>query len=225
VLNEGRQEISDAFSCRPYFCIGDCILVVSIDNSSMSDEFLIREFIKRFAENPNREGLKETPARVIKAWNFFCSGYNQDPADVLKCFEDGGEKYDELLFQANIPIVSSCEHHLEKFWGMAHIAYVPNGKVVGLSKLSRLAEIFARRLQVQERLTQQIADALMEHLQPKGVGVVLQMRHGCMEFRGIQKVGTITMSSALRGCVKNESDCRAEFMALVTTASQGLVKL
>lgn len=192
---------------------------------ALSDQQLITEFISRFAKNTNREGLRETPDRVVKAWKFFCSGYDQNPEDVLKCFEDGGEQYDELLFQANIPLVSSCEHHLEKFWGVAHIAYVPDGKVVGLSKLSRLAEIFARRLQVQERLTQQIADALMKHLQPKGVGVVLQMRHGCMEFRGIQKTGTITMSSALRGCVKNESDCRAEFLSLVNTASQGLVKL
>jgi GTP cyclohydrolase I len=196
-----------------------------LELAGYTTEGLIEELISRLDPNPTREGLKETPARVAKAWKFFCSGYDQKPEDVLKCFEDGGEKYDELLFQANIPIVSACEHHMQNFWGVAHIAYVPNGKVVGLSKLSRLAEIFARRLQVQERLTQQIADALMEHLQPKGVGVVLQMRHGCMEFRGIQKVGTITMSSALRGCVKNESDCRAEFMALVTTASQGLVKL
>ena len=192
---------------------------------AVSSEELIREFISRVGEDPNREGLKETPHRVVKAWKFFCSGYDQKPEDVLKCFEDGGERYDELLFQANIPIVSSCEHHIEKFWGVGHIAYVPNGKVVGLSKLSRLVEIFARRLQVQERLTQQIADALMEHLQPKGVGVVLQMRHGCMEFRGIQKIGTITMSSALRGCIKEEHDCRAEFFSLVNTASQGLVKL
>lgn len=188
-------------------------------------EALIEELVNRLDPSPNREGLKETPARVKKAWGFFCSGYDQKPEDVLKCFEDGGEKYDELLFQANIPLVSACEHHLEKFWGMAHIAYVPNGKIVGLSKLSRLAEIFARRLQVQERLTQQIADALMEHLHPKGVGVVLQMRHGCMEFRGIQKVGTVTMSSVLRGCIKEEPSCRAEFLSLVNTASQGLVKL
>lgn len=190
-----------------------------------SDEHLIRLFLERLGEDPKRGGLKETPERVVKAWKFFCSGYEQDPKDVLKTFEDGGESYDELLFQANIPIYSSCEHHLQAFFGMAHIAYVPNGRVVGLSKLSRLADIFARRLQVQERLTQQIADALMEHLKPRGVGVVLQMRHMCMEARGIQKVGTITMSSCLRGCVKEEPECRAEFMSLVNTASQGLVKL
>lgn len=193
--------------------------------AAYTTEGLIEELIGRLDPNPQREGLKETPERVKKAWQFFCSGYDQKPEDVLKCFEDGGETYDELLFQANIPLVSACEHHMQNFWGVCHISYVPNGRVVGLSKLSRLAEIFSRRLQVQERLTQQIADALMEHLQPKGVGVVLQMRHGCMEFRGIQKTGTITMSSALRGCVKEEPDCRAEFLSLVAVASQGLSKL
>jgi GTP cyclohydrolase I len=190
-----------------------------------TSEALIKEFIGRLDSNPIREGLKETPERVVKAWKFFCSGYDQDPAKVLKCFQDGSENYDQLLFQANIPIFSSCEHHLLSMHGVAHIAYIPNGKVVGLSKLSRLADIFARRLQVQERMTGQIADALMEHLQPKGVGVVLQLRHHCMEARGIQKVGTITISSALRGCVKDESECRAEFMSMVGVASQGLVKL
>ena len=192
---------------------------------AISDEHLIREFIRRLGEDVNRGGLQETPTRVVKAWKFFCSGYLQNPAEVLKTFKDGGETYDELLFQANIPIFSNCEHHLQTMFGVAHISYVPNGKVVGLSKLSRLAEIFARRLQVQERLTQQIADALMEHLKPKGVGVVLQLRHMCMEARGIQKVGTVTMTSALRGCVKEEPECRAEFMSLVVAASQGLNKL
>ena len=192
---------------------------------AISDQQIIRQFIERLDPKPDREGLKETPERVVKAWKFFCSGYEQNPADVLKTFEDGGEKYDELLFQANIPIFSHCEHHLVAMFGVAHIAYIPNGRVVGLSKLSRLAEIFARRLQVQERLTQQIADALMDNLQPRGVGVVLQLRHLCMESRGIQKVGTVTMSSALRGCVKEESECRAEFMSMVAVASQGLVKL
>jgi GTP cyclohydrolase I len=188
-------------------------------------EDLIKEFIGRLGEDTNREGLRETPERVVKAWQFFCSGYDQNPEDVLKCFEDGSENYDQLLFQANIPVFSFCEHHLLQMLGVAHLSYVPDGKVVGLSKLSRLVDIFARRLQVQERMTNQIADALMAHLQPKGVGVVLQLRHMCMESRGIQRVGTITMSSALRGCVRNEPDCRAEFLSMVNTASQGLVKL
>lgn len=191
----------------------------------LSEAELFTQLLKRFGEDPNRGGLKETPDRATKAWKFWCSGYEQDPKDVLKTFDDGGEKYDELLFQANIPIYSHCEHHLAGMFGIAHIAYVPNGRVVGLSKLSRLADIFARRLQVQERMTQQIADALMDNLHPKGVGVVMQLRHLCMESRGIQRVGTVTMSSALRGCIKDEPDCRAEFMQMVTTASHGLVKI
>lgn len=191
----------------------------------LSDLKLVQKFLNRFGENSDREGLKETPRRVIEAWEFFTSGYSQNPADVLKCFEDGSENYDQLLFQANIPVFSFCEHHLLQMFGIAHVSYVPSGKVVGLSKLSRLVDIFARRLQVQERMTNQVADALMGHLQPKGVGVVLQLRHMCMESRGIQKVGTVTMSSALRGCVRDEADCRAEFMSFVNTASQGLVKL
>lgn len=196
-----------------------------MDLDVFSSEDFIRALIERLGENPDREGLKDTPDRVMKAWKFFCSGYGQKPENVLKCFEDGGEKYDELLFQANIPVFSHCEHHLAGMFGIAHVAYVPNGKVVGLSKLSRVVDIFARRLQVQERMTQQIAEALMDHLHPKGVGVVMQLRHLCMESRGVQKVGTITMSSALRGCIKEESECRAEFMSFVNTASQGLVKI
>jgi GTP cyclohydrolase I len=198
---------------------------MKLNDPHTSSEDLIRELLSRLGENPNREGLKETPTRVIKAWKFLCSGYDQNPEDVLKTFEDGGEKYDQLLFQANIPIFSSCEHHILSMHGVAHIAYVPNGRVVGLSKLSRLADIFARRLQVQERLTQQIADSLMEHLKPKGVGVVLQLRHLCMESRGVQRVGTVTMSSALHGCIKDEPECRSEFMSMIVAASQGLVKL
>ncbi len=196
-----------------------------VDIAELKQRGNVYEFLQFLGENPKRGGLLETPQRVVKAWKFFCSGYDGKPEEVLKTFEDGGEKYDELLFQANIPLYSNCEHHLQTFFGVAHVAYVPNGRVVGLSKLSRLAEIFSRRLQVQERLTQQIADALMEHLSPKGVGVVLQMRHMCMEARGIQKVGTITMTSCLRGCVKEEPECRGEFMSMVVAASQGITKL
>ena len=187
---------------------------------------VVKKFLSLLGDNPSREGLKETPRRVLDAWQFWCSGYDQDPADVLKTFEDGAEAYDQLIFQAGIPTWSHCEHHAAMFWGTTHIAYVPNGRIIGLSKLSKLVEIFARRLQVQERLCNQVADALMDSgLNPKGVGVVMQMRHACMESRGIQKVGTVTMTSALRGCIKNEPECRAEFMSFVTTASQGLSKL
>jgi len=188
----------------------------------VSDEELIQELLHRLGEDVDREGLRETPKRVIAAWRFWTSGNSMDPASVLKCFEDGSEGYDELVFQAGLPLHSVCEHHMAPISGMCHVAYVPNGRIVGLSKLSRLVDIFARRLTVQERMCNQIADALMEHLTPKGVGVVIQARHQCMESRGIQKVGTVTVTSALRGCVKNEPECRAEFMSLVTTSMQGV---
>lgn len=189
-----------------------------------SDEHIIREFLKRFAEKQPREGLEETPTRVAKAWKFWCSGYEQDPKDILKEFKDGGEVYDEMLMQGNIDVFSHCEHHICPMFGKAYVAYIPNGKVVGLSKLARVVEIYARRLQVQERLTDQIADTLWDNLQPKGVGVLLQLRHMCVESRGIQKVGSITTSSALRGCMKDEPECRAEFFSLVQL-SQNSVKL
>ena len=165
-------------------------------------------------EDVSRGGLEETPKRFIKAWQDYTSGYGRDAADVLKTFEDGAEGYDEMVLQKNIPIYSHCEHHLAPFFGVAHIAYIPNGKVVGLSKLSRVVDIYMRRLQVQERLTALIADALNDHLKPKGVAVVLECRHLCMESRGIQQQGTSTTTSALRG-VFMEQGPREEFMRLI----------
>lgn len=162
-----------------------------------------------------REGLKETPDRVAKAWAFWLSGYDRDPVDVLKVFEDGAEGYDEMVMVKDIPVYSKCEHHLADIFGTATIAYIPNGKVVGLSKLSRLTDIFARRLQVQERLTCQIADALQEHLEPKGCGVILKCRHLCMESRGLCQQGHHTVTSALRGVLK-EGEPRSEFLRLAT---------
>jgi GTP cyclohydrolase I len=160
-----------------------------------------------------REGLQETPDRVAKAWAFWLSGYDKDPADVLKVFEDGAKDYDEMVMVKDIPIYSKCEHHLADIFGTATIAYIPNGKVVGLSKLSRLADIFARRLQVQERLTVQIADALWSNLSPKGCGVIIRARHMCMESRGLCQQGHHTITSALRGVMK-QGDPRAEFLKL-----------
>lgn len=145
---------------------------------------------------------------------FWMDGYNHDPKDVLKVFDDGGEKYDEMVLVKDIPIYSHCEHHMAAIFGTASIAYIPDGKIVGLSKLSRLADIFARRLQVQERLTVQIADSLWENLKPKGVGVILKCRHMCMESRGLCQQGHHTVTSALRG-VMSTGDPRAEFLELV----------
>jgi GTP cyclohydrolase I len=174
----------------------------------------IKRLLQFIGEDPERGGLRETPRRVAKAWAHWCSGYGKNAADILKVFEDGAEKYDEMVIVKDIPIYSKCEHHLADIFGTATIAYIPNGKIVGLSKLSRLADMFARRLQVQERLTNQIADALEEHLQPKGVGVIIRARHLCMESRGICQQGHHTITSALRGVLKDKPEARAEFLEL-----------
>lgn len=166
------------------------------------------------AVKPRRQGIAETPERFARAWTKFTEGYGVDPASVLKIFEDGAERYDEILVQRDIPVYSHCEHHLLPFFGVVHIAYLPAGKVVGLSKFSRLVDIFAHRLQVQERMTSQIADALEEHLVPKGVAVIMECRHLCMESRGIQRMGTVTLTSALRGALK-ERAARAEVFSLI----------
>lgn len=181
----------------------------------------IRDILNLLDPNPERAALVETPRRVRESLQFMTSGYRQDEQAVLKEFEDGAEHYDEMIFQGGVPLFSLCEHHLLPFFGVAHVAYLPrkhDGKIVGLSKIGRLIEIFARRFQVQERLTTQIADALDKHLKPAGVGVVLRCRHLCMEARGIQKIGTITLTSALKGSIKEEPDAREEFLRFVDLA-------
>lgn len=167
-------------------------------------------------DESQREGLLDTPERFAGAWSYWTKGYREDPAQILKTFRDGGEKYDEMVLVRDIPVYSKCEHHLADIFGVAHVAYIPNGRIVGLSKLSRLVDCFARRLQVQERLTTQIADSLVTHLEPKGVAVMLRCRHLCMESRGICQQGHTTITSALRGAILEEASARAEFMSLVT---------
>lgn len=163
-------------------------------------------------EDPEREGLLETPARVVNAWREWTIGYQIHPEDVLKVFNDGGENYDEMVLVKDIWFYSHCEHHMSPFFGHAHIAYIPDGKIVGLSKLPRLLDIYARRLQVQERLTNQVAEALMEHLKPKGVAVKVQARHLCMESRGVQKPGCITTTTKLLGVFLKDAKARNEFL-------------
>lgn len=180
----------------------------------------VGELIKFAGDDPAREGLQETPARVVKAWQHWMKGYDQKPWDILKVFEDGAEGCDEMVMVSNIPVYSKCEHHMADIFGVAHVAYIPSGKIVGLSKINRLVDLFARRLQVQERLTNQIADAIATHLEPLGVGVVLQCRHMCIESRGIAQRGTITTTSALRGVMKDH-DARSEFLRLVEMARNG----
>jgi GTP cyclohydrolase I len=164
-------------------------------------------------ENPERGGLLETPARVVKAWAHWTSGYHKNPADILKVFEDGAEGVSEMVVVRDIPIYSHCEHHLAPIFGTATIAYIPDGKIVGLSKLNRLADMYARRLQVQERMTNQIADALFDNLKPLGCGVVVTARHMCMESRGVCQSSNTT-TSALRGNFKDDATVRGEFLAL-----------
>ena len=173
-----------------------------------------RRLLESLGENPDRPGLVETPHRVAKAWKHWTSGYGQNPAELLKAFEDGAEQYNELIVVRGIPVYSHCEHHLAPFFGKATIGYVPNGKIVGLSKLTRLVDCFAKRLQVQERMTMQIANALMEVLEPKAVGVVVRCRHLCMESRGIRTPGEETVTSAMLGELQPNLAMRTEFLAL-----------
>ena len=173
-----------------------------------------RRLLISLGEDPDRAGLVETPARVTKAWKHWTSGYAQDPVEVLKAFEDGAEEYNELIVVRNIPVYSHCEHHLAPFFGKATVGYLPNGKIVGLSKLTRLVDIFSKRLQVQERMTIQIANALMEVLEPKAVGVVVKCRHLCMESRGIRAIGEETITSAMLGDLQPNLALRTEFLAL-----------
>jgi GTP cyclohydrolase I len=178
------------------------------------DENLITQLILNVIGEEMRPGIVETPARVVKAWKHWTSGYDVDIPGLLKVFEDGAEGYDEMVMVKDIPIYSKCEHHLADIFGTATIAYIPNGRIVGLSKLSRVADAFARRIQVQERLTQQIADALDVNLKPKGVAVIIKARHMCMESRGLCQQGHHTITSALRGVFKEDPVARAEFLAL-----------
>ena len=173
-----------------------------------------RRLLVSLGENPDRTGLADTPARVAKAWKHWTSGYDQDPAELLKTFDDGAEEYNELIVVRGIPVYSHCEHHLAPFFGTATIGYVPNGRIVGLSKFTRLVDCFAKRLQVQERLTRQVADTIMDHLQPIAVGVVVRCRHLCMESRGIRAIGEETITSAMLGELLTNLGMRTELLAL-----------
>lgn len=181
-------------------------------DSFSSDDW--RRFISSLGEDPDRPGLSDTPARLGRAWAHWTSGYQQDPAEILKTFEDGAEEYNELIVVRGIPVYSHCEHHLAPFFGTATVGYVPDGRIVGLSKLTRLVDCFAKRLQVQERLTSQIANAMMFHLRPKAVGVVVRCRHMCMESRGIRTPGEETVTSAMLGELQPNLGMRTEFLAL-----------
>jgi GTP cyclohydrolase I len=180
----------------------------------VSTQDLYRELLLRLGENPNRDGLLRTPERMEKSLAFLTRGYTMDVTEVLhEALFD--VDYDEMVIVKDIEFYSMCEHHMLPFFGKAHIAYVPNGKVIGLSKLPRLVDVFARRLQVQERLTRQIADAITESINPQGVAVILEGQHLCMMMRGVEKQLSSTVTSSMLGVFKTQLQTRNEFLSLV----------
>jgi len=181
-------------------------------------ENAIEKVLELLGEDPKREGLLKTPSRVAKAWSFLTEGYHQDPKEILSqaLFTSSN---DEMVVVRDIEFYSTCEHHMLPIIGRAHVAYIPDGKVVGLSKIPRIVNLFARRLQIQEQMTEQIADAISETINPKGVAVVLHARHMCMEMRGVEKINSTTVSSALRGLFKSDQRTRSEFYNIINTAS------
>lgn len=183
------------------------------NNDTSADDIALR-LLQYIGEDPERGGLKDTPKRFLKAWKDYTAGYGQDP-DQITCFEDGAENYDEMIVLNDIPVYSHCEHHLAPFFGTISVGYIPDGKIIGLSKISRIIDIYARRLQVQERLTTQVATWLHKNLKPLGVGVIVKCRHMCMESRGINRSGITTKTSSLFGKMKSDSTVRDEFLKLV----------
>ena len=175
---------------------------------------LIREMLVQIGEDPDREGLVDTPARVTRAWKEMAAGYEKDAGAMVRgaLFEAEGK---EMILVNDIDFFSVCEHHMLPFFGKAHVAYIPNGKIVGLSKMARVVETYARRLQVQERMTAQIATCLMENLEPLGVAVVLHAQHLCMMMRGIQKQNSYAVTSEMLGCFKKDPKTRGEFLTLI----------
>jgi GTP cyclohydrolase IA len=176
-------------------------------------ERAVRELIEAVGENPEREGLRDTPARIARMYGEIFAGLYMDPADYLRTQFDEG--HDEMVILRDIPFYSVCEHHLVPFHGVAHVGYIPDGKVVGLSKLARVVDGFAKRPQLQERLTAQIADAIMQALNPDGVAVVVECEHLCLTMRGIKKAGSTMVTSAVRGLFERSAVTRQEFFSLV----------
>ncbi len=189
--------------------------------TSATYEELVREMLVRLGEDPDREGLVRTPARVEKAMQFLVKGYKEDPEALLRkaLFT---VTYDEMVIVKDVEMFSLCEHHLLPFFGKVHVAYIPNGKVIGLSKIPRLIEMFSRRLQIQERLTTQIAEAIQNTIEPQGVGVVIEARHLCMMMRGVEKQHSSAVTSSMLGCFRHEEETRTEFLSLIRQRTNGV---
>lgn len=169
--------------------------------------------LQYIGENPDRQGLQETPSRVIKSYAHLYSGYQKDPADIMKCFDS--ETYDQIILLKDVEMFSMCEHHMLPFIGKAHIAYIPNGKVLGISKLARLLEIYSRRLQIQERIGEQVTEALMQHLKPRGAACIIEAKHLCMQMRGVEKQHSSMVTSSLKGAFLTDPAARTELMGLI----------
>ena len=182
---------------------------------------LVREMLIRLGEDPEREGLSRTPNRVRSAYEFLTKGYHEDPDALLKkaLFT---VTYDEMVIVKDVEMFSLCEHHMLPFFGKVHVAYIPNGKVIGLSKIPRLIDIFARRLQIQERLTTQIAETIQKAIDPQGVGVVIEARHLCMMMRGVEKQHSAAVTSSMLGCFRQELETRNEFLSLIHQRPNGV---
>jgi len=179
-------------------------------------EQIVRQTLEEIGEDPQREGLLRTPHRVAKALSYLTSGYKKDIRTELNGAVFN-EKYSEMVIVKDVDFFSMCEHHMLPFFGKAHVAYIPNGKIIGLSKIPRIVELFSRRLQVQERMTQQIADTLYETLMPLGVGVVIEARHMCMMMRGVEKQNSVATTSAMIGVFRDDVKTRQEFLTLIGT--------
>jgi GTP cyclohydrolase I len=188
--------------------------------AASSTQELLREVLLRLGEDPDRDGLRRTPERMQKALEYLTKGYQQDAGAVLQgaLFD---VSYDEMVIVKDIEMFSLCEHHLLPFFGKVHVAYIPNGKVVGLSKIPRLVDIFARRLQVQERLTVQIAETIQEAIEPQGVGVVIEARHLCVMMRGVEKQHSAAVTSHMLGSFRNSDKTREEFLSLIRNGKNG----
>lgn len=186
----------------------------ALNTNAETIEDKIKSIISFIGDNPEREGLKETPDRIIRSWKEIFRGYNQNPEEVIKTFVEGS--CDEMVILKDIDFFSMCEHHFLPFYGKIHIGYIPNGKVIGVSKLARLVEVYSRRLQIQERMTTQIADIIEKYLNPQGVMVVCKAQHFCIVSRGIKKVNTQMITSAIRGVFKEKNNnARQEFMEML----------
>ena len=206
-LPSGRGSCCDDDDCLIDIAENDSLIIGGLSDA-------VSAMLEGIGEDPGREGLLKTPERVAKSMRFLTKGYREDPEELLKnaLFTEG---YDEMVLVKDIDLFSMCEHHMLPFFGKAHVAYIPDGKIVGLSKLARVVEVFARRLQVQERLTQQIRDAIQNVLSPKGVGVVIEARHMCMVMRGVEKLNSVTTTSAMSGQFISSQSTRNEFLRLI----------